>query len=122
MKATVKGNLPPAPEPTKAVRIDLPEDFSKYMNPPEDNDEPKEETKTESNGKRGKDKEPRSLRRSWTQEEIDEMLLMYKKGHSQREIAAALHRSRGNVCAKLAEHVRGIKRVCIPKNANKTRL
>ncbi len=120
MKAKVKVNLPPAPEPTKAVRIDLPEDFGQYMNPPEDDEVP-EERKPDSSGKRGKDNEQRQLRRPWTQEEIDEMILMYKKGHSQREIAETLHRSRGNVCSKLAEHVQEVKRIWVPKNANRKR-
>ena len=129
MKATIKGGkLPDAPEPTKAVRIDLPEDFSQFMNPPEDDDElleeepkPKQKPKPrkESNGKRGKDQTPRKKRMPWTQTEIDEMLLMHKKGYSQTEIAEALNRSRGNVSRKLAEHESEVKRLWMPPNENK---
>lgn len=108
MKATIKVNkLPDIPrEPTKAKRIDVYVDsIGQYMMPMdarhEHDKEQREAVKQISENKRGKDKAKRKQVRPWTEEDISTMMRMHREGHSHREIAAALGRSKGNVSNRL---------------------
>ena len=93
MKAIVKRSLPPAPEPTRPVRID--------ENPQSGYFAEQRKTNQERREKAQKEKQTQFAPRKWTPQDDARMIRMYENGTEIKKIAIAFDVHRNTIRRRL---------------------